>query len=295
MTTAPGITTERTLVADGVELTTDRWIPVGAPGGVASPPPFVLVHGLASNARMWDGVAARLADLGYPVVTVDLRGHGRSSKPEAGYDVPQVADDLAVLIDRLGLGRSVVAGQSWGGNVVLEMAARHPTVPRGIACIDGGWLDPRATYPDWDACLAALAPPRLIGRPLTQIEGYVRSNHRDWPETGILGALANFEVRSDGTIAPWLSYEHHLEVLHGLWEHHPSDRYAALDVPVLLVPVDTEAGDRTRRKRLEVDAAAGAIPHVRVRWFSGDHDIHAQHPNELADLFDTCVRDGFFG
>jgi len=46
--------------------------------------PFVLVHGLASNARLWDGVARRLAGAGHSSAAVDLRGHGRSDKPDTG-------------------------------------------------------------------------------------------------------------------------------------------------------------------------------------------------------------------
>ena len=57
--------------------------------------PFVLVHGLASNARMWDGVACELSDRGHLAVTVDLRGHGRSAKPDGPYDMATVADDVA--------------------------------------------------------------------------------------------------------------------------------------------------------------------------------------------------------
>jgi len=291
--------TYRIPVDGDVELGVDRWDPArddrperGVDG--ADRPTFLLVHGLASNARLWDGVAVRLSDLAYPVVTVDLRGHGRSSKPEHGYDVPRVADDLAAVIEGLGLDRPIVAGQSWGGNVVLELAVRRPDACRGIVCVDGGWLEPSTIFPDWEACRTALAPPRLVGRPLTEIEGYLRASHPDWPEPGIRGALANFEVRPDDTIAPWLTYDHHIEVLRGLWEDHPSERFGAIRVPVLLVPADTGEADRTGRKRQEVAAAERAIGRSRAHWFVGDHDIHAQHPDELADVFDACVRDGFF-
>src|SRR5215218_824629 len=150
--------TQRVPVADGIELAVDTWAPATAAGRS-----FVLVHGLASNARMWDGVAARLAECGHRPLTVDLRGHGRSSKPDAGYEMPTVADDLARLVEVLGLDRPIVAGQSWGGNVVLELAARHPDAVGGIVCVDGGWLEPCAVFPTWEACLAALAPPRLAG------------------------------------------------------------------------------------------------------------------------------------
>jgi pimeloyl-ACP methyl ester carboxylesterase len=239
-------------------------------------------------------VADRLVHFGHSVLTLDLRGHGRSARPDGPYDVPVVADDLATVIDRLGLDRPVVAGQSWGGNVVLELAARHPAVARGIVCVDGGWLEPSAAFADWEACLRALAPPRIAGRPLAEVEGYLRSAHPDWPEAGIRGTLANFEVRPDGTVAPWLTYDRHVTILRGMWEHHPPARYPSVRVPVLLVPADTGDAAWTARKRREVEAAAAALPTARVRWFVGDHDIHAQHPVELADVMATLARDGYF-
>ncbi len=286
---ADAITHRQVTAADGVDLAVDEWRAAGT-----GSPPFVLVHGLASNARLWDGVATALAAAGHPVFAVDLRGHGRSSKPSGPYDIPTVANDLATLIERLGIERPVVAGQSWGGNVVLELAARHPDLVRGIVCVDGGWLEPGRDFADWNACRAALSPPRLAGRRMAEIEGYMRSAHPDWPETGIRGVLANFELRPDGTVAPWLSFDHHVKVLHGLWEHRPSELYAGLMVPVLLAPADGGESDRTRKKRGDVETAATIIPEVRVRWFTGDHDIHAQHPAELAGVMHAMTADGFF-
>lgn len=284
------VRTEWIDVAPGVTLALDHWEPATADdGGV----PFLLVHGLASNARLWDGVAGSLAARGHPVATVDLRGHGRSSKVDDGYEVATVAGDLATLIGEAGMGRPIVAGQSWGGNVVLELAARHPASVRAIACVDGGWIELRDAFPDWRTCRKALAPPRLAGRPLSEIEGWLRTAHPDWPESGIRGTLANFDVRRDGTIAPWLTFERHLTVLRGLWEHHPSEHFTALEVPVLLAPADDGAPDRADGRRRAVEAAAATIPRVRVRWFAGDHDIHAQHPAELADVLHEMTTDGF--
>ena len=100
--------------------------------------PFLLVHGLASNARLWDGVARHLTELGHTVVAVDQRGHGSSSKPDTGFDMATVADDLALLIGSLGFNRPVVAGQSWGANVVIELAHRSPESVRGVVAVDGG-------------------------------------------------------------------------------------------------------------------------------------------------------------
>ncbi len=286
-TTIDDMQTDRVLVTDGVELAIDISMPASVTGA-----PCLLVHGLASNARMWDGVVERLVESGHPAFSVDLRGHGRSSKPDGPYDVPTVARDVASLIAEIGLERPIVAGQSWGGNVVIELAAVHPGLVAGVACVDGGWLEPARDFPDWDACRAALAPPHLVGRRFDEIEGYIRSAHPDWPESGIRGVLANFERRPDGTIAPWLTFDRHISVLRGLWEHRPLDRYAAIEAPVLLMPVDSGDPERTRAKREDVDAAARRIPRATVHWFQGDHDIHAQHPDEVADVMLELTVDG---
>jgi len=93
-------------------------------------PGFVLVHGLASNALLWRAGAEMLsqgdprAGWGHAVTEIDLRGHGESDVPASGYDTATAAGDVAAVIATLGLGRPVVAGQSWGGNVAVELAAR---------------------------------------------------------------------------------------------------------------------------------------------------------------------------
>lgn len=122
-------------------------------------PGFVLVHGLASNALLWQGVAESLSDSGYAVSAVDLRGHGESEAPPSGYDTATAAADVAAVIGSLGLRRPVVAGQSWGGNVVVELAAAQPDSVSAIALIDGGWIALGDTFPSWEAVVERLTPP----------------------------------------------------------------------------------------------------------------------------------------
>src|SRR5262245_57200268 len=136
--------------------------------------PFVLVHGLASNVRLWDGVAAYLHALGHTVVAIDQRGHGRSDAPDSVYDLDTAITDLRALIDALGLERPVLVGQSWGGTVVLEAAWRGPAAVRGIACVDGGVVDLAQAYPVWEDCLAKLTPPALDHLTLAELESRIR-------------------------------------------------------------------------------------------------------------------------
>lgn len=284
--------TVRLPVTGGVSLAVDVWDgPDGAGGGNVG---FLLVHGLASNARLWDGVAERLAQLGHAVAAVDQRGHGRSDKPDDGYDFATVCDDLVCVMASLAP-RPVVVGQSWGANVVLELAYRQPEAIQGIACVDGGTIELADTFDSWEQCEAALTPPVLIGTPRTEMDALVRAVHPGWPESGVQATLANFETRPDGTIAPWLTLDRHLRILRSLWEHRPSTRYPAIKVPVLLVPADTSDVAWTMDKRRSIDAALAALPSGRAHWFApADHDIHTQYPVELAELLHASVADGFF-
>ncbi len=257
--------------------------------------PVLLVHGLASNARLWDGVGADLAARGHPVIAVDQRGHGQSSKPDHGYDFATVTRDLYRLITRLGWSARppMVAGQSWGGNVVLDLAARHPGAVSGLTLVDGGTIELSARFADWPTCEAALAPPALAGTSAAKLEEWLRGNHPDWPEAGIEGTLANMEVLDDGTVRPWLSRDNHMRILRHLWEHRPRDLYPRVDVPVVLVMAEDRSNPRWMAgKRDEVEGAIGGLPRATAHWVEGDHDLHAQHPEIVARLIHDACRNG---
>lgn len=270
--------------ADGTRLVVDRWASLGTPPPCSG---VLLVHGLASNARLWDGVATELRRMGHPVAAVDLRGHGRSDKPDQGYDMASVASDVADVIGSFSddpWDRPVVVGQSWGGNVVVELGWRCPELVAGLVCVDGGVIDLRSRFEHDGAARQALAPPPLAGTAARDLEAQLRSGHRGWADWAVDATMANFECRTDGTVAPWLSFEHHMAVLDGLWHHRPFERFAELTVPVLLLMADDgTATTWSADKRAAVEAAL-ANPSVEARWFEpADHDLHAQLPGEVAD------------
>lgn len=264
----------------------------GGPGADRRPP-FLLVHGLASNAWVWDGVTRRLAAAGYDAAAVDLRGHGSSDVPNGGYDTDSAAGDLAVLCAELGwVGerRPVVAGQSWGANVVLALAASAATPLHAIALIDGGWLRLAASFPTFTQCWASLAPPDLSHLRYRDLAERLRAAHRDWPAEGIEGTLANLIELPEGGVRARLDRSHHEQILHSLWACDPRTLYPLVAVPVLLLPAgDPDATHLLgRAKRATVDEAAACLPGAAgvdrpVRWYVGaDHDLHAQHPQRVA-------------
>jgi pimeloyl-ACP methyl ester carboxylesterase len=159
-----------------------------------------------------------------------------------------------------------------------------------LALIDGGWIHLGDRFAQWADCEAVMRPPPLAGTKYTRIEGVIRAAHPDWPESGVAGTLANFEVLEDGTVRPWLSLANHLRILRALWEHQPRTRYASVPAPVLLIPAGGRADDDAMAaKRANVAEALGLLPDARVRWYEppADHDLHAQHPDAIArDLLD---------
>jgi len=277
-------------MADGATLHVERR--AGRPESV----PFLLVHGLASNLRLWVGVAEELHRYGHTVVAVDQRGHGLSDAPDSRYDIDAAVGDLLAVIEALGLSRPVVAGQSWGGNVVLELGWRHPGAVRGVICVDGGIIELADWFPSWEACLAALTPPRLDHLTPAELESRMRAGSPELPDRAIAAALACFRVRDDGRVEPRLARHRHLEIVRSLWEHRPSKRYATLETPTMLVLADTGDESRTAAKRRAEEQARAASPRVQSHWFSpAHHDVHSQYPDRVAALFAAAVREGFFG
>jgi pimeloyl-ACP methyl ester carboxylesterase len=253
--------------------------------------PFLLVHGLASNKHMFDGVGQALAVAGRRSIAIDQRGHGHSAKPDDGYDMATISADLVEVLTALSINRAIVVGQSWGGNVVIELGVRYPERLAGIVCIDGGFINLASKFTTWEDCAAALKPPKLIGTPLATLQGWMRNAHPDWPASSRLGEVASFEVREDQTIAPWLSFDRHMAILHDLYLHDPTAVYPLLQAPTLMVPAGSKASF-TDDKAAAVDHAISLLPNGSVHWFpEAEHDVHAQFPQELTAVLLDFAKD----
>ncbi|HET6211467.1 MAG TPA: alpha/beta hydrolase [Micromonosporaceae bacterium] len=286
----------RVPVEPGVELHVRSWSgPDRAdpgPGG-ADRRGFLLVHGLSSNARLWDEVAALLAAAGHPAWAVDLRSHGESDAPADGYDCPTAAADLAAVADAFGLTGLIVAGQSWGGNVVVRLAAQRPDLVAGLALIDGGWIDLAGQFGSWEECAAALRPPELDGLRAERLRIVLRTSHPDWSASAIEATVANLRERPDGTLERRLSIDRHMLIVRSMWDYPPQPLFAQVRAPVLLMPAMPAAEAGAARRREVVAQAATVFPQATIREYAGaDHDLHAQHPDEVAtDLLTLAVSE----
>ena len=101
----------------------------------AGKPAFVFVHGWTCDRSFFAPQAAHFARR-HRVVAVDLRGHGESDKPQGEYPIRAYADDIAYVIEHLGLGKAVAVGHSMGGLTVLQLAAAHADCVAAIVMVD---------------------------------------------------------------------------------------------------------------------------------------------------------------
>ena len=126
---------------------------VGIPGivlhaaeaGPADAPTIVLLHGWPQNWWIWREVIPVLADAGWHVLAVDLRGCGWSEAPARDMRKATMAADVAHLLDALGIDRFHLAGHDWGGWVAQLAAVEHPDRVQALTVLNIAalWTEPR--------------------------------------------------------------------------------------------------------------------------------------------------------
>ncbi len=123
------------------------YIDMGDPGGQA----VVLIHGYTDNARDWVPMLPYLSPQ-YRLILVDIRGHGRSSKPECCYSRLDFAYDIKLLLDALGVRRADIVGHSLGSIIAQTFAGvlAGKNRARGVDILDGRRASRRNKPPQFD-------------------------------------------------------------------------------------------------------------------------------------------------
>lgn len=179
--------------------------------GRGNPLALLLIHGFPLDGRLWRGQVAALSALAH-VIVPDLRGHGRSEVPPGPYTMEQHADDMAALLDRLGVQRAVIGGLSMGGYITFAFWRRHRERVRGLALLDTrAEPDSEAARANRDASMRAvresgvaafvedmlprvLAPASLADPTIADV---ARRIMIEQPAEGIIAALGGLRDRGD--------------------------------------------------------------------------------------------------
>ncbi|MGM0576933.1 MAG: alpha/beta fold hydrolase [Myxococcota bacterium] len=99
-------------------------------------PAVVLVHGFLFSDAIWEAQARALVEAGHRVITVDLRGHGRSGAVELRPSLYDLTEDVLAVLDAHGVDRAVWGGLSMGGMIALRAALRAPKRVAAMMLLD---------------------------------------------------------------------------------------------------------------------------------------------------------------
>ena len=155
---------------------------------------LVLVHGWNLDGTMTFHRIVPLLAEGYRVIVPDLRNHGKSDRVRGPVEITDLADDLAGLLDAMGVSGATVLGYSMGGMVVQELARRHPRhvgamVLAATAAQPIPRLRPAARLAFWlgrsGLRLSNHEVARVTGELLYR-SGAVRPQHRLWMHQALL-------------------------------------------------------------------------------------------------------------
>jgi pimeloyl-ACP methyl ester carboxylesterase len=144
--------------------------------------PLILLHGGLGSGEMFGPVLPALAER-HQVIAVDLQGHGRTADIDRPLDVRLMADDIAALIDHLGLDRPDLVGYSLGGGVALHTAAKYPA-KAGHLVVTSAHIRRDAVYPEMLAQqgqVGAAAAEFMKDTPMYQLYQRVAPRPEDFP------------------------------------------------------------------------------------------------------------------
>ncbi|MEV4622146.1 alpha/beta hydrolase [Asanoa sp. NPDC049573] len=248
-----------------------------------SGPPVVLVHSGVADHRSWDLVAGGLTAT-HTVIRYDLRGFGATPPPTDGF---RHRDDLAALLDGLGIDRAAVVGNSLGGYVSLEFATRWPdrvTHLGLLAAPVSGW--------DWGPEVRAygaaegelLEAGDIDGALALNLDMWVRGPVREWsPELRAIAdemAPATRVALANQTVTESFELPDDTD--------RPSTLLHLIQAPTLVAVGDSDAPGYDMIARMLADGIAGA---KLVELPGAGHILPAERPKEITtEIIELLAR-----
>ena len=144
--------------------------------------PLILLHGGLGSGEMFGPILPTLAER-HQVIAVDLQGHGRTADIDRPIDARLMADDIAALIDHLGLDQPDLVGYSLGGGVAMHTAGRYPD-KIGRLVVAAAHIRRDAIYPEMleqQGQLSGAAAEFLKDTPMYELYQRVAPRPQDFP------------------------------------------------------------------------------------------------------------------
>jgi pimeloyl-ACP methyl ester carboxylesterase len=243
--------------------------------------PVVFIHAWALPSPMWDYQVGALGEQGLRCIAYDRRGHGRSSKPNGGYDCDTLADDLSALLAGLDLHGVTLVSHSFGSAEVVRYLTRH-----GAGRIEKIVLIAPAALP-----FLMKTADNPNGIPAEQLEFFrTKVLQADFPKWLEEGKKAFFVADTSPSLQDWVKDLMLSTALPVAIE--TNRRITATDfrkeLPGITVPTLIIHGDKDASAPIELTGrpAAAMIPKAQLKVYEGaPHGIFLTHKDRLnADL-----------
>jgi pimeloyl-ACP methyl ester carboxylesterase len=271
---------------DGTRIHFHDW---GVPVGDDREPGVVLVPGLLGPAWTWAPVARRLARARRTVVA-DLRGHGLSDAPPAGYDIGTLAADVAVVAHGSGAldgGTVVLAGHGFGAIVAAGAAALLGERCAGLLLVDGGWeRAEETTGVDVDDFLRGLdEPPEVLGSMDSWLADRRGFDPASWDADQERAARDAVVETAAGRLLRAVRPHVVEAVVRAMFAYEPGETLSMVTAPVTalvaLASGDADARLAELRRTASARATAGRGP-IRLAGFPSDaHNLPRYRPAEV--------------
>ncbi|HEV8195938.1 MAG TPA: alpha/beta hydrolase [Gemmatimonadales bacterium] len=232
----------------------------GGSGGI----PVVFLHSFAGSTAHWSAQLAHLRT-SRRAVAVDFRGHGQSAPPANGdYAVESLAQDVAAVVDSLGLTRFILVGHSMGGSAAVAYAAAHPDRVAGLVLVG--------------------APGKVPEAQAKQIMASLDSNYDKvmaaYSEKLLAGAQPAVRTRLVGEMGG-VPKEKSLTIIHALFAFDPLPGLKSYTGPKLIV--STDSGNDPN----DLQNAMPEVPHKAITGTS--HWPQLDKPDEFNGLLDEFL------
>jgi pimeloyl-ACP methyl ester carboxylesterase len=242
-------------------------------------PPILMVHGFSCDGHDWMWQIPHFAEW-HRVIVVDLRGHGRSSVPEGGYEPKQFAADIAGLLGQLDVGPVVAMGHSLGGAIVSALAVERPDLVSAVVSVDPGYLLPEAVRPVVEAMTEALAD----GDPVAASQQFLSASY----SSASPPALKSFHMRRVAGVPGSVL----VSTLSGLFVGADSLAYRDTSAPYLQRRACPVLAFYTDPDRAAYEATLFTdLRSKSITWAGSGHWLHQERPVE----FNTVVDDWLAG
>ncbi|MEL6389434.1 MAG: alpha/beta fold hydrolase [Bacteroidota bacterium] len=233
--------------------------------------PIVILHGLFGMLDNWQSFAKKLSDR-YQVIAVDQRNHGRSPRYDE-FNYPALAQDLADLLDHLGIETASVLGHSMGGKSAIQFAIDHSDRVDRLVVVDISTRHyPGGHHDIFDAVLS-LKVDQISSRKVA--DDHLSARITDLGVRQFL--LKNLSRRQEGGYR----WKADFAGLLTNYDHILSEIEVATPVEVRTLFVRGAKSDYIRND--DLDLLRSQFVHVNLTTIDAGHWIHAERPSELLE------------